>query len=90
MHARVSWQLLCRVGFPLERKVQGGEHPVTLLKSLPLSCHPRVLPDLAAPGTPGLAESLGRAVMEILTKVKLSIIMIPGNRFPRGERHSDH
>ena len=55
-----------------------------LLKSPPLSCHPRVLRDLPALGTPGLAERLGRAVMEILTKAKLSIIMIPANSFPHG------
>ena len=84
MQTRVSWQLLCRVGFPLERRVQGGEQPATLLNSPRQSCHPRVLQDLAALGTPGLGERLGRAVTEILTEVKLSIIMIPGNSFPCG------
>lgn len=84
MHTRLNWQLLCRVSFPLERKVQVGEHSQTLLKSPPLSCSPGVLQNLAVPGTPGVAETLGQAVIEQLTKVKLSILMMSGNSFLPG------
>lgn len=75
---------LCTVSFALERKIQLGEHPKTLLKSPPLNCSPRVLQNLAAPGTPGVVERLGQAVIEKLTEVNLSIQMIPGKSFPPG------
>lgn len=90
MHTRVRWQLLCRAGFPLERRVQGREHSVTLLKSAPLSCHPRVPQDLPALGTLGLAAGLGSVVMEMLTQVKLSVLMIPGTVSHVDGCHSDH
>ncbi len=90
MRSRVSRQLLCGAGFPLERRGLGGEQPAILLTFPSLSCHPRVPQDLAALGTAGLAARLGQAVMETLTKVKLSNTVIPGNSFPRGDRHCDH
>lgn len=85
MHTGLRWQLLCRAGFPPERRVQGGEHSVILLKSAPLSCHPRVLQDLPALGTLGLAEGLGRAVMEILTPSQAVSSDDPWNSFPCGQ-----
>lgn len=90
MHTAGRWQLLCRAGFPPERRAQGGEHSVTLLKPAHLSCHPRVRQDLPALGTLGLAERLGLAGMEILTQVKLSVLMIPGTVSHVNGRHSDH
>lgn len=90
MHAGLRWQLVCRVSFPLERKVLVGEPPKTLLKSPPLSCSPRVLQNLAVPGTPELAERLGHAVIEKLTKVNLSLITIPGNSLPLDGHCTDH
>lgn len=85
MHTGLRWQLLCRAGFPPERRVQGGEHSVILLKSAPLSWHPRVLQDLPALGTLGLAEGLGRAVMEILTPSQAVSSDDPWNSFPCGQ-----
>lgn len=67
----------------IERRGLSGEHPVVLLKS-PLS----ELPSKGAASPDCRWDT--KAVMEILTEVKLSVLPIPGNTFPCGERHSDH